>query len=64
MAAIVLAAGRSSRMGGANKLLTEIDGMPMVARAVEAALASRARPVIVVTGHEPPGCARPSATGR
>ena len=48
----MLAAGRSSRMGGANKLLTEIDGLPMVARAVEAALASRARPVIVVTGHD------------
>ena len=52
VAAIVLAAGRSSRMGGANKLLTEIEGLPMVARAVEAALASRARPVIVVTGHD------------
>ena len=52
VAAIVLAAGRSSRMGGANKLLTEIEGLPMVTRAVEAALASRARPVIVVTGHD------------
>ncbi|HSY87508.1 MAG TPA: molybdopterin-binding/glycosyltransferase family 2 protein [Verrucomicrobiae bacterium] len=52
VAAIVLAAGRSSRMGGANKLLTEIEGLPMVARAVEAALASKARPVIVVTGHD------------
>jgi molybdenum cofactor cytidylyltransferase len=54
VAAIVLAAGRSSRMGGANKLLTEIEGLPMVTRAVDVALASRARPVIVVVGHDAP----------
>jgi molybdenum cofactor cytidylyltransferase len=52
IAAVVLAAGRSSRMGAANKLLTDVDGVPMVRRAVEAATASRARPVIVVTGNE------------
>jgi len=52
VAAIVLAAGRSTRMGAANKLLCRVDGKPMVAHAVAAALASRARPVIVVTGHE------------
>ena len=52
VAALILAAGRSSRMGGANKLLTEVEGRAMVARAVDAALASRARPVLVVVGHE------------
>lgn len=52
IAAIVLAAGRSSRMAPANKLLTEIDGRRMVERAADAALASQARPVIVVTGHD------------
>jgi molybdenum cofactor cytidylyltransferase len=52
IAAIVLAAGRSSRMGAANKLLTDIDGTPMVRRAVEAATDSSAKPVIVVTGNE------------
>ena len=52
IAAIVLAAGRSRRMGTANKLLTDVDGVPMVRRAVEAATASHARPVIVVTGNE------------
>jgi molybdenum cofactor cytidylyltransferase len=52
IAAIVLAAGRSSRMGAANKLLTDVDGVPMVRRAVEAAAASHAKPVIVVTGNE------------
>jgi molybdenum cofactor cytidylyltransferase len=52
VAALVLAAGRSSRMGGPNKLLAEIGGRPLVRIVVEAALASRARPVIVVTGHQ------------
>jgi molybdenum cofactor cytidylyltransferase len=51
-AAIVLAAGRSTRMGGPNKLVAEISGRPLVRIAAEAALASRARPVIVVTGHQ------------
>ncbi len=52
IAAIVLAAGRSTRMGGPNKLLAEIGGKPLVRIAAEQALASRAAPVIVVTGHE------------
>jgi molybdenum cofactor cytidylyltransferase len=52
VAAIVLAAGRSTRMGGPNKLLAEIRGTPIVRIAVEQALASRASPVIVVTGHQ------------
>ncbi len=52
IAAIVLSAGQSRRMGARNKLLAEIDGTPMVLRAVDAALASQAGPVIVVTGHE------------
>jgi molybdenum cofactor cytidylyltransferase len=52
VAAIVLAAGRSTRMGGPNKLLAEVHGKPLVRLAVEQALASAARPVIVVTGHQ------------
>lgn len=52
IAAVILAAGRSTRMGGPNKLLAEIGGRPLVRIAVEQALASRARPVIVVTGHQ------------
>jgi molybdenum cofactor cytidylyltransferase len=51
IAAIVLAAGRSTRMGAQNKLLADLGGKPMVRRVVETALASRARPVLVVTGH-------------
>ncbi|MCL4184121.1 MAG: molybdopterin-binding/glycosyltransferase family 2 protein [Burkholderiaceae bacterium] len=52
VAALVLAAGRSSRMGGANKLLEPVDGVPMVLRAVNAALASQAASVTVVLGHQ------------
>ena len=52
VAAIVLAAGRSRRMGAVNKLLEDVDGAPLVRHAARAALESRARPVIVVTGHE------------
>jgi molybdenum cofactor cytidylyltransferase len=52
IAAIILAAGRSTRMGGPNKLVAEISGRPLVRIAAEQALASRARPVIVVAGHQ------------
>jgi molybdenum cofactor cytidylyltransferase len=51
-AAIILAAGRSTRMGGPNKLLAELDGRKLVRIATEQALASRANDVIVVTGHQ------------
>ncbi|HEX2115231.1 MAG TPA: molybdopterin-binding/glycosyltransferase family 2 protein [Alphaproteobacteria bacterium] len=52
IAAVILAAGRSSRMAPANKLLTEVEGQTMIARAVDAALGSQAGPVFVVTGHD------------
>ncbi len=52
VAALVLAAGRSTRMGAINKLIAEIGGKPLVRIAAEQALASMAKPVIVVTGHE------------
>jgi molybdenum cofactor cytidylyltransferase len=52
VAALVLAAGTSSRMGAGNKLLAEVDGVPLVLRAVNAALASRAASVTVVLGHQ------------
>jgi molybdenum cofactor cytidylyltransferase len=53
VAAIVLAAGQGRRMGGPNKLAATIGGKPLVRIAAEAAVASRADPVIVVTGHQP-----------
>jgi molybdenum cofactor cytidylyltransferase len=52
IAGIILAAGRSSRMGAMNKLLIPIDGKPMVRRAAEAVLAAQLAPVVVVTGHQ------------
>ena len=52
VAGLVLAAGRSTRMGGPNKLLEEINGRPLVRHVAEHVLASRAKPVIVVTGHQ------------
>jgi molybdenum cofactor cytidylyltransferase len=52
VAALVLAAGRSTRMGAVNKMLAEIGGKPLVRIAAEQAAASHAQPVIVVTGHE------------
>jgi molybdenum cofactor cytidylyltransferase len=56
VAAIILAAGFSSRFraaGGveASKLVAEFQRRPIVRWVAEAALASRARPLIVVTGH-------------
>jgi molybdenum cofactor cytidylyltransferase len=51
VAAIVLAAGQSRRMEGGAKQMATLGGKPLVRIAVEAALASRARPVRVVVGH-------------
>src|SRR5205807_2015346 len=50
--AIILAAGRSTRMGGPNKLLADLDGKKLVRIATEQALASKASEVVVVTGHQ------------
>jgi len=51
IAALLLAAGQSSRMGS-NKLLAEIDGRPMVARVAQRLLSSHARPIVAVLGNE------------
>ena len=52
ISAIVLASGRSTRMGEQNKLLEEFRGQPLVRHAVEAARNSLATSITVVTGHE------------
>jgi molybdenum cofactor cytidylyltransferase len=52
IAAVILAAGRSTRMGPENKLLADLNGKPIVRWVAEAALASQARPVLAVVGHE------------
>jgi molybdenum cofactor cytidylyltransferase len=51
--AVVLAAGESRRMGKENKLTLPVDGIPMVARVLDALERSRVQRTIVVTGHEP-----------
>ncbi len=50
--AVVLAAGRSSRMGGPNKLMALFDDIPLIRRTVMRALASKACGLVVVTGHQ------------
>src|SRR5829696_6529896 len=47
---------------GTNKLLLEIDGEPLVRRAVRRALEARLSPVIVVLGHAP-GATRAALAG-
>lgn len=47
---LVLAAGRGRRFGATPKMLADIDGLPVLRHVVEAALASRLDPVIVVLG--------------
>ena len=51
-AGVVLAAGRSSRMGASNKLLADLDGAPLITRTVGNLARSHATPIIIVTGHE------------
>ena len=51
VAALILAAGRGTRFGEEPKLLATLHGKSLVRWVAEAALASSAKPVIVVTGH-------------
>ncbi|SFK49647.1 nucleotidyltransferase family protein [Methylorubrum salsuginis] len=50
IAAVILAAGLGTRFGPQPKMLAEFAGKAMVRHAAEAALASMARPVVVVLG--------------
>lgn len=50
IAAIVLAAGASRRMGGEDKLMKAVDGQPLLRRVVNAALDSQAAETLVVLG--------------
>lgn len=52
IAAILLAAGQSRRMGSVNKLRLDIAGVPMLRHATNTLLASQVSTVLVVTGHE------------
>lgn len=52
VSAVLLAAGQSRRMPGANKLLVEVADRPMVCHVLDALLASGVDDIVVVTGHE------------
>jgi molybdenum cofactor cytidylyltransferase len=52
VAALVLAAGLGTRFGGGSKLLALLEGKPLILHVAEAAIASRASPVLVVLGHD------------
>ena len=49
---VLLAAGTSSRFGARNKLLEEVEGVPIVRQAAESLLTSRVDAVTVVLGHD------------
>nr|MBS0019288.1 nucleotidyltransferase family protein [Gammaproteobacteria bacterium] len=52
VAALVLAAGRSRRMGSRNKLLIEIAGQTIISHTVDAVIGSQATHPLVVTGYQ------------
>ena len=52
IAAMVLAAGRSSRMGDQNKLLLKFNDQSMVSHVIDQLVASNASDIIVVTGND------------
>ncbi|WP_310474347.1 NTP transferase domain-containing protein [Sandarakinorhabdus sp.] len=49
--AVVLAAGRASRMGGPHKLLEDWRGQPIIAHVIDAIAAAGLPPPIIVLGH-------------
>jgi molybdenum cofactor cytidylyltransferase len=51
VAALILAAGLSSRFGDGHKLLVDLDGKSVLRHVVDHAKASSASPVLLVTGH-------------
>lgn len=52
IAALIMAAGLSRRFGSGHKLLADLEGRPVIRHVVENVLASSARPVLLVTGHQ------------
>ncbi len=52
IAGLLLAAGSSRRMGAANKLISEVEGQPMIRRVAGRILEAGISPLIVVTGHD------------
>lgn len=55
IAILILAAGRSARMGGVDKLMEPVAGVPLLRRTAQIALAARAGPVWAVLPPKQPG---------
>ena len=53
VAAVLLAAGQSRRLGGIDKRLLRLDGVPLVRRWFDVFQAAGIRDVVVVLGHDP-----------
>lgn len=53
IAALLLAAGQSKRMGANNKLVAEVNGQPLVRHVADAAIGGLGNDLTVVTGAEP-----------
>lgn len=64
ISAIVLAAGRSSRFDGGNKLLSQIDGVPMMRRVALAVAAAPVDDIILVTAPDGGGVLKAAGDGR
>jgi molybdenum cofactor cytidylyltransferase len=64
VAAVILAAGRSSRFEDGHKLLAEIDGIPIVRRVASTIAQSRADDIILVTGANGHAVLAAAGTGR
>jgi len=52
LAAVLLAAGEARRMQGINKLLLEIDGVPLVRRSAHMLVRAGIEDIVVVLGHQ------------
>ena len=52
ISAILLAAGQSKRMNGENKLIKEIDGIPLIKYAIKNILGSAVDELVIVVGYE------------
>ena len=52
ISSILLAAGTSSRMEGENKLIKEINGMPLIKHSIKNILGSAVDEIIIVLGHD------------
>ncbi|MEH6726549.1 MAG: NTP transferase domain-containing protein, partial [Hyphomicrobiales bacterium] len=53
IAALLLAAGQSKRMGPNNKLIAEVDGKPLIRHVADAAIGALGEDLTIVTGAQP-----------